>query len=439
MPDAIAGLLAGLPLWMENTLLLLVALLPVLVIAALVLRGFAVGPLLSALLRRQAWVSVVFTALIAVSIGLGVGLIAQERGLREGTARAADKFELVVAAPGSEITAMLAAVYLQPSSIPLIDGPTYAQVAAHPNADLVAPLAFGDSYENAPVVGSTPAFVEYLSEGLAAGRVFATETEAIAGARTPLGVGDSFAPQHGRGDAAEGAHGDFKYQVVGRMPMTGSPWDRAYIVPAESVWSVHGLANGHGPGWDGSVGAPFDPEYFPGTPAALVKADTLGGAYVMQAQFNTDRTMAIFPGTVLSRLHALMGDIRQVMSILAVVTQVLVTVGVLAGLMMLTRLLSRRLALLRALGAPRRFNFALTWSYAVTLIVVGAGLGLALGVLLTRVISGVITARTDILVTASLGWSELHLVGAFVSLTALLALIPAWLTMTRPVVRDLRG
>ena len=106
---------------------------------------------------------------------------------------------------------------------------------------------------------------------------------------------------------------------------------------------------------------------------------------------------------------------------------------------MLTRLLSRRLALLRALGAPRRFNFALTWSYAVTLIVVGAGSGLALGVLLTRVISGIITARTDILVTASLGWSELHLVGAFVSLTSLLALFPAWLTMTQPVVRDLRG
>lgn len=439
MPDLIAGLLSGLPLWMEDTLLLVVALLPVVVIGALVLRGFAVGPLLSALLRRQVWVSVVFTALIAISIGIGVGLIAQERGLREGSARAADKFEVIIAAPGSEITAMLAAVYLQPSSIPLIDGPTYARVAEHPNADLVAPLAFGDSYENAPVVGSTPAFVEYLSEGLADGRVFATEAEAIAGARTPLGVGDRFAPQHGRGDATEGAHGGFEYEVVGRMPLTGSPWDRAYIVPAESVWSVHGLANGHGPDWDGSVGAPFDPAYFPGTPAAIVKADTLGGAYVMQAQFNTDRTMALFPGTVLSQLHALMGDIRQVMSILAAVTQVLVTVGVLAGLMMLTRLLSRRLALLRALGAPRRFNFALTWSYAVTLIVVGAALGLALGSLLTRVISSMITERTDILVTASLGWSELHLVGAFVSLTALLALIPAWLTMTRPVVRDLRG
>lgn len=439
MPDALADLLARLPLAVENALILLVLLLPVLLIAVVVLRGFSVAPLLSALLRRQVWVSVVFTALIAVSIGLGVGLIAQERGLRQGTAQAADKFELVVAAPGSEITAMLAAVYLQPSAIPLIDGPTYARIAAHPNAQLVAPIAFGDSYNGAPVVGSTPDFVAYLSEGLAEGRLFASEGEAIAGARTRLSVGDSFAPQHGRGDAAEDAHGDFEYEIVGRMPLTGSPWDRAYIVPVESVWGVHGLANGHGLDWDGQIGAPFDPDFFPGTPAALVKADSLGGAYVMQAQFNTDRTMALFPGTVLARLHALMGDIRQIMSTLVVVTQVLVTVSVLAGLVMLTRLLARRLALLRALGAPRRFNFALTWSYAVTLILTGAALGLGLGVVLTRVISGVITARTDILVTASLGWSELHLVGAFVSLTAVLALIPAWLTMTRPVVQDLRG
>ena len=210
MPDALADLLARLPLAVESALILLVLLLPVLLIAVVVLRGFSVAPLLSALLRRQVWVSVVFTALIAVSIGLGVGLIAQERGLRQGTAQAADKFELVVAAPGSEITAMLAAVYLQPSAIPLIDGPTYARIAAHPNAQLVAPIAFGDSYNGAPVVGSTPDFVAYLSEGLAEGRLFASEGEAIAGARTRLSVGDSFAPQHGRGDAAEDAHGDFE-------------------------------------------------------------------------------------------------------------------------------------------------------------------------------------------------------------------------------------
>jgi len=199
----------ALPTWAQDVLVMLGLLTPLMVVGVIVLRGFHVRPLLVGLLRRQVWISAVFTALIAVSVALGTGLIAQERGLRQGTARAADKFDLIIAAPGSEITAMLAAVYLQPSDLPLLDGATYAEIAQHPRVSLVAPLGFGDSWRDAPVVGTTAGFVDHLSEGLAAGRLFMTEDEAIAGARVSLDVGDSFAPAHGVGDTAEhGAHGD---------------------------------------------------------------------------------------------------------------------------------------------------------------------------------------------------------------------------------------
>ena len=91
------------------------------------------------------------------------------------------------------------------------------------------------------------------------------------------------------------------------------------------------------------------------------------------------------------------------------------------------------------MAARRRFVFALTWSYATTLLVLGAAIGLALGIAATGAMSAAITARTDILVEARLGWREVHLVAGFVSLTAALALLPAWLTMNRPVMSDLRG
>jgi putative ABC transport system permease protein len=127
------------------------------------------------------------------------------------------------------------------------------------------------------------------------------------------------------------------------------------------------------------------------------------------------------------------------MSIMAIVTQMLVTAGVLAGLVILTKLFSRRLALLRALGAPRRFVFSVVWAYAAALIGTGAVLGLGVGVVATAAISRVVSARTDILVQSSLGWSEFQLVAAFVSLTVLLALAPAFIALNRPVVADLRG
>lgn len=425
----------------QDIVVLIALLLPAAIMGVTTLRGYAPGAMLRGLLRRYWGISLTFTLLIALSVALGTALLAQERGLREGTAQAAEKFNLIVAAPGDEVTTMLAAVYLQATDMPLVDGPTYNAIATHEYVALAAPIAFGDSYQGAPVVGTTEDFVTHLSEGLSEGRMFEEREEAVAGARIDLAMGDSFSPAHGLGDAAvEGAHGDLEYTVVGRMPMTGSPWDRAILVPVESVWEVHGMADGHALDRElGDIGPPYDPDRFPGTPAVLVQAEALWANYSLRSEFTTERTMAFFPGAVLTRLYRIMGDIRAIMSLMAVVTQILVGAGVLAGLVILTRLLSRRLALFRALGAPRRFIFALTWSFAAILVTTGSILGLLLGLAASGAISRAITARTDVLVEAQLGWSELHLVAGFVSLTVILALLPAWLSMRRPVVVDLRG
>ena len=433
-----ADLWFRLPVLAQDMLLLGALLAPVIVLGTVLLRGFRLAPLLLSILRRERGTALVFLALIAVSVGIGVAVTAQDRALRDGSARAAQKFDLIVAAPGSETTLMFAAVYLQPADVDLIDGATFDRIAAHPRVTLAAPLAFGDSWQGAPIVGSTAQFVHHLSDGLSEGRMFTAETEAIAGARVALAIGDRFEPAHGVGLSAEaGAHG-FDYTVVGRMPLTGSPWDRALIVPVESVWMTHGLASGHGPGWDGTLGPPFDPAHFPGTPAVLVRGETLADAYGLRSTFNRNGTMAFFPGTVLARLHALLGDVTEVMRVLAVLTQILVAGSVLVGLAMIARLMARRTALLRTLGAPRRFVFALVWSIGTALVTAGAGLGLLLGLGASRAVGRIVTARTDILVTPTLGWAEAHLVAGFVLVAALLALLPAWAAMRRPILTDLR-
>ena len=156
----------------QDLLLLLLLIAPGLIAGALVLRGLRPLPLVGAMLRRFFWVNVLFVALITVSVGLGVGLLAQERGLRQGSARAAEKFDLIIAAPGSEMTAMLAAVYLQPADIALITGQQYAEIAGAEGVAFAAPIAFGDSHEGAPVVGTTADFVTHLAGPLAEGAVF---------------------------------------------------------------------------------------------------------------------------------------------------------------------------------------------------------------------------------------------------------------------------
>merc|ERR1711938_288396 len=99
-----SALWAELPVLAQDILRTLLLLLPALVVGLLTLRGYAPWPLVRAILWRFRWPAAMFVLLIAISVGMGIGLLAQERGLRRGTAQAADKFDLVVAAPGSELT-----------------------------------------------------------------------------------------------------------------------------------------------------------------------------------------------------------------------------------------------------------------------------------------------------------------------------------------------
>ena len=238
---------ASLPAAAQDALVLVALLVPPAAVGAIVTRGFRTGAITRALLWRFRGTNLVFVALIGLSVGLGIALVAQERALRQGTARAAQKFDLIVAAPGDRIRMLLAAVYLQPSDAPLLGGDVLAELQADPRIDLLAPIAFGDSFEGAPVVGTIAAFAAHLAGPLAVGRMFATHDEAVAGALAPVALGATFTPLHGHGDFAEDVHGGVPVAVVGRMAPTGSPWDHAILVPVESVWETHGLASGHAP------------------------------------------------------------------------------------------------------------------------------------------------------------------------------------------------
>ena len=65
-------------------------------------------------------------------------------------------------------------------TVPLLDPAMVGRVLAEPRAKISAPLGFGDNIRGSPIVGTVPAFVDYLSGGLSEGRVFATEGEAVA-------------------------------------------------------------------------------------------------------------------------------------------------------------------------------------------------------------------------------------------------------------------
>jgi len=70
-----------------------------------------------------------------------------------------------------------------------------------------------------------------------------------------------------------------------------------------------------------------------------------------------------------------LGDIRELMGWLALATQGLVVIAMLAGVMAIGLLHRRQFAVLRALGAPRLYIFLCVWSQIAVIAVAGALLG----------------------------------------------------------------
>jgi len=420
------------------------------------LRRYRTGALVGALLRRHAGVALIFVVLIAVATGLGLALGVQERGIRAGSAGAADRFDLLITAPGNDTGALLAAVYLQPASLPLLPGELFQRISDDPAVAMAAPLAFGDSVGPAPMVGTTAEFVRHLTgiepadrtsdqpspgdaSPLEEGRLFQGVHEGVVGAAVTLALGQRVSPSHGVGDAVGGAHDHLKIELVGRLPRTGTPWDDAVIVPVETVWLAHGLGDGHAAGANGAIGPPFDPVRMPGVPAVVVRAESLGAHYTLRERYTNARSMAFFPAEVLTRLYRVLGDVRRLMTLLSGITQVLVVIAIGVALSILLRGFSRRFAMLRALGAPRRFVFALVWCYATILLLAGALAGIGVGVLSARWLAERIAATSGVHVPVSLSLSDLLTPAMLAGLSVLLATLPAFRLARRPIVADLRG
>jgi putative ABC transport system permease protein len=403
-----------------------------------VVRSMNPFPIVRATIARHRGTYLLFTALVAVATAIGVAITTQEAALRIGSARAADKFDLVVAAPGSETDVVLAAIYLRPGTVPLLEPGVVGKVLAEQRAKISAPLGFGDNFKGSPIVGTVPDFVDHLSGGLSEGRVFATEDEAVAGAAAPLAIGETFRPEHGRNpflDALRVQH-SATLTVTGRMKPTGTPWDNSVIVPIESVWRVHGLPTGHADG-ELRIGPPFDPAHVPGVPAIVMKPENVNAAYGLRNLYRTPLSMAFFPAEALVRLYEVLGDIRELMSWLALAAQGLVVVAILAGVTAILTLHRRQFAVLRALGAPRLYIFLCVWTQIAVVATLGALIGLALGAGAAVLVSRLITQATGVVLPARIGPDELLLVGGMIIFGLIVATIPALISYRRSAIQAL--
>lgn len=385
-------------------------------------------PVALSALRRGWRTALLMGVLVALAVALGVGVGTLERGIRRGAALAADPFDLLVGAPGSAAQLVLTTVYLQPDTVPLLPGAVLARVMAEPAAAWASPIGFGDQWRGYPVVGVAPSFLTRGGRRVASeGRMFEAENEAVLGADVPARLGDTLTPQHGR-VAVPGAHehGDAAYAAVGRLPRTGGPWDRAVLVPIESVWEVHGLGNGHAEGEE-RIGPPWaSPSP---VPAIAIGARDVAGAYQLRARYRAgpDST-AVFPGEVLAALFRTLGDVGAVLSGMAAASTALVLAAVFLAFAALASTRRRDHAVLRALGAPPRFIVGAAWLEMAAVLAGGASAGLALGWAGAWAAASAVARSVGTPVLVWPGWEDAGVAGAVLLAGLAAAAVPALLS-----------
>ncbi len=329
-------------------------------------------------------------------------------------------------------------------------------VAAGPGTQTTQLVGFGDNYRGYPVVGVTPAFVTENTGKVVEGTVFRAINQVVVGFDVQLEVGLTFTPTHGRVTQVDddGGHGHLAYRVVNRLSRLDNPWDRAILAPIEAVWWVHGLPAGHPKyaaifdmGADRAdanleaqpLGPPFDRAHLPGVPAIVVEPTTFAAAYHLRQQYRSDaRTMALFPAEVLLQIYSMVGDVRDLLAVISIITQVLVVGAILLAVLAALALRRKTIAVLRAMGASQGYIFLTVWLNVTLMIAIGAVLGLFVGWGTAEVLSAVFAGRTGLLLPVSLSFQEYALVATIVAIGVVLAAIPSLLTYRQSVSAALR-
>ncbi len=396
------------PATAQDALLLTALLIWPLLIIGLIQWRYRVVSVVTGFLRNHSQASLAMVILIAIATAINILFSIQEQAVRSGTAQASNHFDLIVAAPGSQIDALLATVFLQASALPLMSPDILYSLKAHPAVEKAAPVALGDTIQGYPLVGTTHELIADLA-GVTDATDFTETFQIVAGSETPSQPGDTLFPQHSLDIDNSVEHAGAQFTVIRRLPPTGTPWDHAYMAPIEAIWQLHGNLEKDR------------------APVIVVKATDTAALYQLRQQFNSNDSMAFFPAEVLYRLYDVLGSAGRVIKALTLGTQLLVVSAVLLGVFILMRSMATRFSTLHALGAPVGFRFCLVWVFASLLILAGVLSGVILGWLSAIGISRFLSGYLQLPVISWLSFTELIATALFFNATVVLATVPAWM------------
>lgn len=381
------------------------------------------------------------TALSVMLLALGVAtivvLILVVGQMEERMHRDARGIDLVVGAKGSPVQLILSGIYHLDAPTGNVPLGAVGMLAKNRMVKRAIPLALGDSWQAARIVGAPHDYVELYGARTAAGRLWQKPMEAVLGAdvaaRTGAKLADTFKGAHGMGSDGGEEH-ELAYTVVGILAKSDSVLDRLVLTGIESVWQVH--EEHQGPEDDADRKALEDARE---VTVVLVQYASPLAAAMLPRQINAQTELqAASPAYETARLFRIAGVGVEALRAFAVVLMLAAALSVFVALY--TALEERRydLAIMRTLGASPGRLFGLLLVEGAALAALGAVIGVALGHVLASALGAWLESQQQYAVSG-LQWrpEELGVIAAALGVGVLAAAIPAWKAYRTEVSRTL--
>lgn len=419
------------------------------------------------------------TVVTVVTVGVAVALMLVLLLLRDSGRRAFERgtgnVHLLVSRDASGLVSVLNGMFYAGAPAKPLAYAEYETIAGGLPLEWAIPVQLGDSYKGAwPVLATTPEFLTKFEPAVrepwkvAQGRVFEANFEVVVGAAAARGanlrVGDHVVLTHGtassRGGAAVGhVHDEYEYTVVGVLSPTGSPHDRALFTNLPSAWIIHAADRIEREGGDAGHDHHDHPVV---TEADLTDADrkitnvflrvatrpgqdTSAAIPAVMERLRRDPRFQASPLTVagpkaeLDRLFTIVSNIDQLLVAMAVVVMISSGIGIMLALYNSMEQRRRQIAVLRVLGASQGRIFGLVMTESAIIGMLGAALGLLLGLTGVHAAAGVLKARLGLVVTPEVSPTVLATVFLATLVLAVLAgVVPAGMAYRTSVAKNLR-
>jgi putative ABC transport system permease protein len=382
------------------------------------------------LIRRGLRQHLVSTAVAVLLVALGMGLVVSVFVVRaeaeQSFTRSASGFDAVLGARGSKLQLVLNGLFHQEASPGNITADDFQQIKSLGVVDRAIPIVVGDNFRGVRLVGVSDDFFQNLEYApghdyrVDQGRPFKVgEKEAVVGslAAHQLGwsPGTTFHPFHGLDYNPNAQHSEI-FTVVGVLAPTNTPADRVIWVPLEGVQRLGG----------------HDPATFTELSAVLIKFKPNAGAagLMLDQRYNRQGkrlTLAWPVASILADLFAKFDWFETALQALAYMVAVVAGASVFSAVYSSMSARKRDLAILRALGAHRRFLILAVLGESASIGILGCALGFGLYALIASTVQEILRTRVGVLLepwawNPVLVWGPLLMVG--VSLVA--GAIPAW-------------